>query len=50
MEPASQKVIGALSGVRQGVVFMNLAGNAIAAVRDIENGFFENYLRTATKY
>ena len=29
---------------------MNLAGNTIAAVRDVENGFFENYLRVASKY
>jgi hypothetical protein len=29
---------------------MNLAGNSIAAIRDIENGFFENFLRVATKY
>lgn len=50
MEPLSQKIVGGLSGLRQGVVFMNLAGNAIAAVRDIENGFFENYLRVASKY
>ena len=50
MEPGHQKVVGALSGLRQGVVFMNLAGNAIAAVRDVENGFFENYLRVASKY
>ena len=50
MEPLSQKIIGGLSGLRQGVVFMNLAGNTIAAVRDIENGFFENYLRVASKY
>ena len=50
MEPGSQKIIGALSQVRQGVVFLNLAGNTIAAIRDVENGFFENYLRVASKY
>lgn len=50
MEPTSQKIVGALSGVRQGVVFANLAGNTIAAIRDVENGFFENFLRTASKY
>lgn len=50
MEPTSQKIVGALSGLKSKVVFMNLAGNSIAAIRDIENGFFENFLRTASKY
>jgi hypothetical protein len=27
-----------------------LAGNVIAAARDVENGFMENFIRTASKY
>lgn len=46
----SQKVVGLGQAVRSDVTFLNLAGNIIAAARDVENGFMENYLRTCTKY
>ena len=36
--------------VRSKVTFMTIAGNIISAARDIENGFMENYLRTASKH
>lgn len=50
MEPTSQNIISKLSPVRQFVTYANLAGNAVAYFRDIENGFMENYLRTVTKF
>lgn len=46
----AQKVMGVGQGLRNKVTFLNLAGNVIAAVRDVENGFMENYVRTASKY
>lgn len=46
----SQRLVGIGQGLRKGVSFLNLAGNVIAAARDIENGFMENYIRTASKY
>lgn len=50
MESQSQAIVGALTPVREFVTYANLAGNAVAYLRDIENGFFENFLRTATKF
>lgn len=50
MENNSQEIIGALTPVRKFVTYANLAGNAVAYLRDIENGFLENFLRTATKF
>lgn len=50
MEPQSQSIISRLTPVRTFVTYANLAGNAVAYLRDIENGFFENFLRTATKF
>lgn len=46
----SQKIVGIGQGVRSNVTFLNLAGNIISAARDVENGFMENYLRTASKF
>ena len=46
----SQKIVGVGQGLRSNVTFLNLAGNVIAAARDVENGFMENYLRTASKF
>lgn len=46
----SQKVVGLGQAVRSNVTFLNLAGNVIAAARDVENGFMENYLRTCSKF
>lgn len=46
----SQKIVGIGQGVRSNVTFLNLAGNVISAARDVENGFMENYLRTASKF
>ena len=50
MESQSQAIVGTLTPVRQFVTYANLAGNAVAYLRDIENGFFENFLRTVTKF
>ena len=50
MENASQEIIARLTPVRTFVTYANLAGNAVAYFRDIENGFMENYLRTVTKF
>ena len=46
----SQKIVGIGQGVLSNVRFLNLAGNVISAARDVENGFMENYLRTASKF
>lgn len=46
----SQKITGIGQGLRSGVSFMVLGGNIISAARDVENGFMENYLRTASKH
>ena len=45
-----QNIIGALTPLRTIVTYANLAGNAVAYLRDIENGFLENFLRTASKF
>ena len=50
MEPTSQEIVARLTPVRTFVTYANLAGNAVAYFRDIENGFMENYLRTVTKF
>ena len=50
MENSSQEIISRLTPVRTFVTYANLAGNAVAYFRDIENGFMENYLRTVTKF
>ena len=50
MEESSQQIISKLSPIRTFVTYANLAGNAVAYLRDIENGFMENYLRTVTKF
>ena len=50
MDPTHQKVVAALSGAKQSVTFLNLAGNVISYFRDIINGFGENYLRALTKF
>ena len=50
MEGASQEIVSKLTPVRKFVTYANLAGNAVAYFRDIENGFMENYLRTVTKF
>ena len=50
MEPTSQEIVSRLTPVRTFVTYANLAGNAVAYFRDIENGFMENYLRTVTKF
>lgn len=50
MESSSQAIVSFMSPVRQLVTYANLAGNMVAYLRDIENGFLENYLRTFTNF
>ena len=46
----AQKIMAVGHGLRKHVIFLNIAGNVIGSVRDIENGFMENYIRTASSY
>ena len=46
----AQGIMATGQGLRRNVTFLNIAGNVIAAARDVENGFMENYIRTASKY
>ena len=46
----AQKIMGVGQAVRSKVTFLNLAGNVISAARDIENGFMENFIRTASHH
>ena len=50
MDPTNQKLVAATSKLKQGVTFLNLAGNLVSFFRDIINGFGENFLRSATKF
>jgi len=50
MDPTNQKIVAMASGLKQGVTFLNLAGNMVSFFRDIINGFGENFLRSATKF
>lgn len=50
MDPTNQKIVGALSGLKSRVTFLNLAGNLTSFFRDTINGFGENFLRSATKF
>lgn len=50
MDPTNQKLVAAASGLKQGVTFLNLAGNLVSFFRDIINGFGENFLRSVTKF
>lgn len=50
MSNQAQNIVGTLTPVRTFVSYANLAGNMVAYLRDIENGFFENFLRTVTKF
>lgn len=49
-EGFSGKLYSFGQGMRSGITLSVIAGNTISAARDIENGFMENYLRTATKF
>lgn len=46
----AQKLMAFGQVAKYNVSFLNLAGNVIAAARDVENGFMENFIRTASKY
>lgn len=46
----AQKVMGVGQAARSKVTFLNLAGNVISAARDVENGFMENFIRTASHH
>lgn len=50
MDPVNQKLVGALSGTKSKVTFLNLAGNMVSFFRDSINGFMENFLRSVTKF
>ena len=50
MDPTNQKIVAMASGLKQGVTFLNLAGNMVSFFRDTINGFMENFLRSATKF
>jgi hypothetical protein len=50
MDPTNQKIVAMASGLKQGVTFLNLAGNMVSFFRDIINGFGENFLRSVTKF
>jgi hypothetical protein len=50
MEETGQKITSALTPVKRFVSMVNLAGNVVSAVRDAEQGFMENFIRTVTKF
>lgn len=50
MDPTNQKLVAATAKLKQGVTFLNLAGNMVSYFRDTVNGFMENFLRSATKF
>ena len=50
MGETGKKITGALSPVKHAVTAINLAGNVVSAIRDTEQGFIENFVRTVTKF
>ena len=46
----AQTIMGIGQAAKSKVSFLTLAGNVIAAARDVENGFMENFIRTASHY
>ena len=50
MGETGKKITGVLSPVKHFVTIVNLAGNVVSALRDYQQGFLENFIRTANKF
>lgn len=50
MGETGNKITSALSPVKRFVSLVNLAGNVVSSIRDAEQGFMENFVRTVTKF
>lgn len=50
MGETGKTITGALSPVKHFVSVINLAGNVVSALRDYQQGFLENFVRTVTKF
>lgn len=50
MGETGKKITGVLTPVKRFVSMVNLAGNVVSALRDYQQGFLENFIRTVTKF
>jgi hypothetical protein len=50
MGEAGKKITSALTPLKRFVTTVNLAGNVVSAIRDTQQGFVENMVRTIIKF
>lgn len=50
MGETGNKITSALTPLKRFVSMVNLAGNIVSSIRDAEQGFMENFIRTITKF